>query len=436
MGKQSSPMPPRGGEGRQALLAGAVIALLGAGRLLAQTMETNTPAQTSAAEAEARGLADFFGACFEQWHHGEGGVLSLEEVNAVIENPQARGNEAAAAVLIRWTMDGRPRNSPVGMSLEQLLDARVQPREPEARDAAGGMSLDQLLDLAQDARARRRFFQIRDHIWNVNRTVNRTLFLARDPNFLSFHQGKMQDCFFLAVVGAMVCRDAKQVRAMISASDTGYRVDFPSGRSVLVPFLTDAEMVMGASVGIDHGIWLSVLEKAYGLARRERWENRQRENAGAGSGGSADVHSATTADIIGHGGSTAPVIALFTGHRVTTERLDQWLREDSRNATNRLHQLLVELVRGKQLTTVSGAGYDASTPVPKAIIRRHVFALLGYRAAEKRAVLFNPWGNRFDPDGPPGLVNGYPTRNGVFEIPLEHLLRTFSHLDYETEESL
>jgi hypothetical protein len=443
MGKQRFPRPPHGGEARRipartgprrfdpdrrrpgpvrpawpgrarrlALLAAAAIAVLSAQCLLGQSTETNPPVQESVAGTETRELAQFFKTCFAQWHHGGDGVLSLEEVNAAIENPQARGNEAAAAVLIRWMMNGG------------------------ARDGAGGMSLEQLQGLAADPRARRRFFQIRNHIWNVNRTVGRTLFLGRDPNFLSFHQGKMQDCYFLAVVGAMVCRDAQRVRSMIWAGGTGYRVSFPSGRVVSVPFLTDAEMVMGASVGSDHGIWLSVLEKAYGLLRKERWESRQRENAGAGGGGSASAHPGTIADIMGHGGSSAPVIALFTGHRVTTARLDQWLREDSRDATNKLDQLLVELARAKPLMTISGAGHNASAPVPKGIIRDHVFGLLGYRVTEKRAILFNPWGNHFDPDGTPGLVNGYITRNGVFELPLQDLLQIFSHLDYETQEML
>jgi hypothetical protein len=203
---------------------------------------------------------------------------------------------------------------------------------------------------------------------------------------------------------------------------------------VLVPFLTDAEMLMGASVGSDHGIWLSVLEKAYGLVRKERWESRQWENPGAGSGGSAGARPATIADVMGHGGSTAPVIALFTGHHVTTERLDQWRQEDSRNATGKLHQLLVELARGKPLMTISGAGHKPSAPLPKGITRNHVFALLGYRAAERKAILFNPWGDYLNPDGPPGLVNGYVTRNGVFELPLQDLIQIFSHLDYETQE--
>jgi hypothetical protein len=413
-----------------ALLTAAVIAGLSTQGLFGQSTETNTPAQNSAVEKETRELGEFFKTCFAQWHHGGEGVLSLEEVNAVVENPQARGNEAAAAVLIRWTMNAGARDHGSGRSREPQDGVRLPPGVTDGREGGSGMSLEQLEGLAADPRARRRFFQIRDHIWRVNRTVGRTLFVGRDPNFLSFHQGRMQDCYFLAVVGDLVCRDAQRVRSLISTSGTGYRVAFPSGRVVPVPFLTDAEMVLGASVGSDHGIWLSVLEKAYALLRKERWESRHRENPGGSSGGSA-APPATLADIIGHGGSTGPVITLFTGHRVVTVRLDRWLEEDAPNATNKLHQLLVQLARGKPFMTTAGAGHSASAPVPKGIIPDHVFGVLGYRTAERRAILFNPWGNYFDPEGKPGLVNGYFTRHGVFELPVEDLLRIFSHFDYE-----
>ena len=413
--------------------AAVVIAGLSTQGLFGQTTETNTPAQNSAVEKEARELGEFFKTCFAQWHHGREGVLSLEEVNAVIENPQARGNEAAAAVLVRWTMAGRGHDGGSGRPLEPREGVRLPPGVGDGREGGGGMSLDQLQGLAADPRAQRRFFQIRDHIWRVNRTVGRTLFLGRDPNFLAFHQGRMQDCYFLAVVGDLVCRDAQRVRSIISTSGTGYRVGFPSGRVVSVPFLTDAELVMGASVGTDHGIWLSVLEKAYGLLRKERWESRHRENPG-GSGGGSAAPPATIADIMGHGGSTGPVINLFTGHRVVTVRLDRWLEEDGPNATNKLHQLLAQLARGKLLMTTAGAGHSASAPVPKGIVTDHVYGVLGYRAAERRAILFNPWGNYFDPRGKPGLVNGYFTRHGVFELPVEDLLQIFSHFDYEDYE--
>jgi hypothetical protein len=50
--------------------------------------------------------------------------------------------------------------------------------------------------------------------------------------------------------------------------------------------------------------------------------------------------------------------------------------------------------------------------------------------------VFNPWGNTFTPSGPPGLVNGYATRNGIFEVPIHEFVQIFGRLVYETDETL
>jgi hypothetical protein len=400
------------GRGAFAALAGIIFA---AGPASAQTLETNSPSVKTAQENEARALGQFLQTCVAQWHHGPG-LLSLDEVNPVIANPQARGNEAAAAVM-----------------LQRVLNARQ-------RAGTNGISAEETLALAAEPEFRRRFFQLRNHIWYVNRTIKRSLFLDKDPNFLSFHQGRMEDCYFLAVVGDVVCRDPRRLRSLIAERDGGYSVSFPGARTVSVPFLTDAELVMGASVGADHGVWLSVLEKAFGLLRAEHWEARQRELAAASVGGigaSANPHSATIADIMGHGGSPVLVIALFTGHGVNTVRMDRWFEEqEGPAATNAIHELLAELTSAKRLITVSGAGRRASVPLPAGIIRNHVFGVVGYRPVERLVVLFNPWGNFFNPKGQPGIENGYLTRHGVFDVPLQDFVRIFSNLDYETEESL
>ena len=47
--------------------------------------------------------------------------------------------------------------------------------------------------------------------------------------------------------------------------------------------------------------------------------------------------------------------------------------------------------------------------------------------------MFNPWGNDLAPAGPPGLTNGYVTRQGVFEIPLTEFVQVFRGIAYETE---
>ena len=50
-------------------------------------------------------------------------------------------------------------------------------------------------------------------------------------------------------------------------ASSGYEVVFHGERKVEVHHLTDGELLLGARMGGDHGIWLAVLEKAFGLLR-------------------------------------------------------------------------------------------------------------------------------------------------------------------------
>ena len=43
-------------------------------------------------------------------------------------------------------------------------------------------------------------------------------------------------------------------------------------------------------------------------------------------------------------------------------------------------------------------------------------------------VVFNPWGNHVKPAGQPGLVNGYATARGIFEVPLGEFIQIFGDL--------
>lgn len=71
---------------------------------------------------------------------------------------------------------------------------------------------------------------------------------------------------------------------------------------------------------------------------------------------------------------------------------------------------------------------------PKGVPHGHVFAVLDYNASARLVRLFNPWGNHVKPAGPPGLVHGYPTQHGIFEVPLGEFLQIFGGITYETDQ--
>jgi hypothetical protein len=349
----------------------------------------NSPQAKTNASAKSH-LRQQFTTYFHDWHHDFDGLLRVNEVNAIIKNPQARGDEAAAAVVIRRFIANNQKTSGIG-----------------------GISLDQLGQFAEAPGTLQNFLRVRDQIANIARTVNQTLFLPTDPSLASFHQGEMADCYFLAVVGALVARDGTAMRTRFTAAGAGWRVHFRNGKEAVVPYLTDAELILGARLSTNHGIWLSVLEKAYATLFARA------------SG------PAVSADVIGGGGHPAPVIELFTGHRATAiPFFRKGVGDTADKAIERAREFLTIISREKLLTVVER--YAPPGTKPAAIPVKHAFTVLGYDAPKQTVTVFDPRGHNFIPRGQPGRVNGYPVHEGVFEVPLDEFIHVFTVISYET----
>jgi hypothetical protein len=224
----------------------------------------------------------------------------------------------------------------------------------------------------------------------------------------------MGDCYFLSAVGALVARDGTAVRYMFSSSGAGWQVRFRNGKEAFVPYLTDGELVLGARASTNHGIWLDVLEKAYAtLVLNE-----------------AHRGTAVTADVIGRGGLQGPAISLLTGHRAALMRLFKKGGEDEDKAIERARKLLTTLSREKRLMGVGR--YAPPGSKPDGIPIKHAFGVLGYDAAKQMVTVFDPRGLHFTPRGAPGMIYGYATYRGVFEVPLREFIHLFTELHYET----
>ncbi|OWK43731.1 hypothetical protein [Fimbriiglobus ruber] len=73
---------------------------------------------------------------------------------------------------------------------------------------------------------------------------------------------------------------------------------------------------------------------------------------------------------------------------------------------------------------------------PPGIASQHAYGVIGYDAKTDHVTLWNPWGNTFDPKGPAGLKNGYPTKGGVCTMPLMEFVQVYRTLFYETDAPL
>ena len=323
-----------------------------------------------------------------RWDRDGNGVLSGEEMNAVLENPQVRGDEAAAAVVVRR----RARN--------------------EDGTALQGIAAAQVMALADDRSVVGSFEDLRRHISKLSHV----LFQPGDPNLASFHQGRVGDCYLLSVIGEIVYRNPQLIRTMIAPLPGGaYEVHYGNGRTLTVPAITDAELATGARMGSDHGIWLSVLEKAYGTLREQQHD------------ADFDEDDKIAKDFLG-GGNSGKIINLMTGHRVTRVH---WGSDETSAAEDRVGKLLMTLIaEGRLIGTGTGKG---DKDLPKHISHSHSFAVLAYDPARRMVRVFNPWGNDFTPKGSAGLSSGYPTHDGVFDVPLREFVQVFTHLACETE---
>lgn len=336
-----------------------------------------------------------FETVFRRWDSNHDGKLDLGEIDAAISNPQIHGNDSAIAVMLRRRLQSDDNNDTTSLALDQVLD------------------------LAKDPKIQRIVARRARHI----QAINHSLFLSGDPNLTTFHQGRMGDCYFLAVVGAYVFYHPDSVRNMIRPlADGRFEVQFGDGQVVSVAPMTDAELLMGATEGSNRGIWLSVLEKAYAQIKAEAKEER--------IGKRADADDAIISDVIGHGGYYNPVIKLFTGHQPASPPLGRWLKQGQQTAVANLARLFTKLTAAHRLMAV---GTRKDKALPKGIPHGHVFAVLGYNPSAGMVLMFNPWGNHLTPNGQPGLVNGYPTEHGLFYVPIGDFVRIFSRLSYETD---
>jgi len=325
------------------------------------------------------------------------GTLTVPEIDAMVTDPAVRGSDAAIAVVFH----------------RHLL------RDDDEK--TNGLAHADALALAADPKIQHTISADAAHIQSVNRVV----FLGNDPNLSAFHQGGMGDCYLLAVIGDYAFQHPQEVHNMIkSGPDGNFEVTFGNGKSVAVPPLTDAELIMGAAEGRTHGIWLSVLEKAFALYHKEAKEKKTGEDI-------PDDESVVP-DLIGHGGYYGPVIALFSGHKTAGAPVGHWLKQDPKSAVDKMDELLTKLSDEHRLMAV-GTGHDSTKAMPRGIPHGHVLSVLAYYRASRTVRMFNPWGNTFTPKGAAGMVNGYPTQYGIFDIPLADFLKVFSGFNYESD---
>jgi hypothetical protein len=346
---------------------------------------------------------------FPEWDLDRNGVLTPEEIDRLTVDPRWKGDDAAAIATLKISM--RSKKDPIAsLALKDL-------------ETVSSRALAQDDDLnPSDARVAKKpdTLQLRfDRSSRAIRAAKRELFLDPTPDLDKFRQGRIGDCFFVSMVGAMVERDPQSVKRMISQGpDKDYTVVFGNKQSVTISPLTDVEYALVSTTG-DEGLWLPVLEKAFGSLRMETRPEDQRAQS--------------VTDAIARGGNIGNSIQILTGHKAERIGLDPERNPEARDRAAFLEKIRPRIAQAAEARRLMGAGTDPDPGVP-GISPNHAFAILSYDAKTDTLRMWNPHGNTFRPKGPPGLANGYPTRAGRFEMPLKDFAVTFRGLFIETDQ--
>ena len=172
---------------------------------------------------------------------------------------------------------------------------------------------------------------------------------------------------------------------------------------MLVTAPTDAEIALN-STAERNGLWLTVLEKAYGL--REIRVN------------SDGPRPPSPFEAVAEGGSGAyDAMAAFTGHAHLEVAADNPKFPSVLEQATKNRLLICTKLRPKK-------------DVP-AMYHPHVYSVLGYDANAKKVTVFDSIGDDFTPQGPPGPRNGFVMKDGVFSMSLGEFKEVFTGIGYE-----
>jgi hypothetical protein len=320
---------------------------------------------------------------------GAGGVIAPDQLDRLMKERKFQGEAAAALATLKLKDTDPQTKQSIAWSMRQIETHEGLVAEQKNQDSYDKTYRKALAVIQADP-----------HV----------LYVAGAPHLSSIHQARNGDCWLLSTIGAMIHRDPRDVRELISDDgDRLYSAHF-AYHTFRIKAPTDAEIAVYTSDKAD-GDWLYVLENAMGQYREDF--NRLHR-----------VSEANDDALVGGGGALAMQDILGRN----SDRVDMTPQKPQREL---VRATLTRAFKQRRLV-ILGTTHDEKIVLPKGIARGHAMAVIGWDAAADKVTIWNPWGNNLEPAGS-GPNDGYKTVDGVFTMPLADFTRSFARIDVEND---
>lgn len=219
-----------------------------------------------------------------------------------------------------------------------------------------------------------------------------------DPAVLSVQQGMIGDCWLISSVVAVGVLDPAKIRALIKPDPNGkdFVVNFPGIRGeIKVTAPTDGEI---ATFALSNGVWLPVLEKAFGIALQQD---------------ALFFHSKSGLKDI-DGGFIKRGLEVVTGHSVDEDELSVTFKGTTRD------KLKTAIKNKKAICAAAHSEIFSSRDTrDNGLPIGHAYSVLGFDEKADKIKIRNPWGSAGAPFG------------DVFEMTIPEFDQNFSIIAYE-----
>lgn len=325
----------------------------------------NAATATSADVAAQEHFSETLKSSFRNWDENGDGFLTEEELDEALQDPQIKGNQAAALAAVRLYARSKWSKSDL---FDQFSLADLMPVNSET---------------GQTTEAGKKLVSLYEKSLKKIEKASPMLFASGVPHIEEIKQGKTGDCYFLSTAGGMAYHTPQRIIEMIQKNDDGsFSVTFPRHKPISVAAPTDTEIACYSDAG-DDGMWIHVLEKAYATYKNKKTKK----------------YAIEPLDVVTHGGSGARMIMFMTGEACvrypTSSTSDEDLRKHLQSALE--HNRVVN-------TGTSG----------------HCLTILGYDPTSDIVTVWNPWGTTTNYS-----TVHKDMKNGVFQLSLAELKKYF-----------